>query len=793
MDPVQAKAQADAAAAELLAELEQEEEQHSKQTNSKKKRKKKKKHDDDEHHHHITKEEAAHCKKDSPPQDQKKPSLEPTEQEENDDDSDGPRFIEIIPDDQEEDPQIIELVELPEPEPEPPAPTEEPVTAHEEPVNYEQQPQLVDPLPVKHELKPQLVDPMQTQLCDLVNAEDIQGIEDLLEEWKGVPGKAALRKNAKKALKRLKDQNSGQPQPRLKIISTMPKSSTTRETVMEMDSSIVGFVIGKGGQKIRDLMDESGAKVWIDQESMATTHDPRIVYVSGAKKAVDIAVKMIQEMVKEAENPPSPVVVESSEPAVVVEEGPPGPDEALPAGWIREKITCEARFVPLLIGRRGWTIKHIQDASGAKVDIDQSVTPRIIFVTGTTESVQTAKRLISDVLSYPHAQLKNDHPDDSELFVADERHSPPPTSHVMTGDIKSTVSASSSLSCTPEPSVASSKGRELVMPPPGLFENNRRSDGLPLAQRYSQPVSGYNGEQFVQPNFANMQQQQQQSNVQPPNLLQAQMAPPLGHHMGGMGHQQQLRGPSPMMGPQLMPPPHMQQQQQHSMHHQLNQLPMQCGMHMNPNLISQHQMAMQQQQMAIAQQQHRGGFMPPHGNPNEAGMRFGGIGPQPLGQSLGQQRQNMDLPLFGGANDTRGSGLLHQPQQHSLLPPAFQASTQQSSESIGIDLAVNSGGLLQPGSLSGSMLSPVSVSARQRKDSFPGALATSGSQEESNLIDSLFAPSTGGEGSSLLAGLKGLNVGGDNWEGSSGIPGWDEEKSRLPIQQPNESRFQWGS
>ena len=107
------------------------------------------------------------------------------------------------------------------------------------------------------------------------------------------------------------------------------------------------------------------------------------------------------------------------------------------------------------------------------------------------------------------------------------------------------------------------------------------------------------------------------------------------------------------------------------------------------------------------------------------------------------------------------------------------------------------------------MLSP--VLARQSKDSYPGALATFDSQkgslnfpgalaisrslEESNLIDSMFVPSTGGEGSSLLAGLKGLNVGGvgDNWEGSSGILGGHEEKSRLPIQQPNESRFQWGS
>jgi far upstream element-binding protein len=197
---------------------------------------------------------------------------------------------------------------------------------------------------------------------------------------------ATVRKNAKKALRRLKDQKSGQPQPRLKVISTMTKSPTTRETVMEMDPSIVGFVIGKGGQKIRDLMDESGAKVWIDQESMGM-HEPRIVYVSGAKKAVDIAVKMIQGMVKDADNPGSvsASVAESAEPRLIEQEErqSSGPvDVPIPPGWIRTEIPCEPRFVPLLIGRRGWTIKHIQDSSGAKVDIDQSVTPRIVSVVG---------------------------------------------------------------------------------------------------------------------------------------------------------------------------------------------------------------------------------------------------------------------------------------------------------------------------------------------------------------------------------------------------------------------------
>ena len=325
------------------------------------------------------------------------------------------------------------------------------------------------------------------------------------------------------------------------------------------------------------------------------------------------------------------------------------------------------------------------------------------------------------------------------------------------------------------------------MPPPGLFDNNRRSEGVPLAQRYVQMATQYSGEPVLQPHCANMHQSNQ---PQPTNMRQAQTMPPQGHHIGGVGQQQQVRGPPPMIVQQPvagLPSAHLQHQQ-HAMHHQLNQQHMQGGMHMSPVLISQHQLAVQQQQMAMAQQQHiRSGFLSSHGNPNEAGMRFGTMGQQHLAPSVDQSLQSVDLPFFGGGS---GQSLLCQPQPNSLLHPAFESHAQQN-ESMGFDLIGNSGSFLPPASLPVPIIPP--TVSRQSKDIFPrvGPLATSGSKDESNLIDSMFA---GGPGNSLLDGLKGLNVTGDNWEGSSGIPSWDrEEKSRLLMQQPNESRFQWGS
>ena len=404
-------------------------------------------------------------------------------------------------------------------------------------------------------------------LAKLITAGDLAEIEKLLQVMKGVPGKAALRKNAKKAVKRIKEEQqksqqsstenaeatkapqddvtehgaidlttkdnkvpevksfSGNPssnpasgtrykpsEPLLKLISTtyniQTKSSggqnvSRSECVMHMAPSVVGWVIGKGGQRIRDLMEESGARVWIDQDSMVPS-DMRIVYVSGTRKAIDTAVRMVKDLVAKApvggstlginqtsaevQNIPDESSVSSSvssltsttpvsfaqnvyvqHPSVIFDkvnestlktniqaptapanitqshsrehefcnplptihptnrhaqnippgmsdpsnmnlfgqfsqEGPSSTNPLNGPNVVRE-LTCEERFVPLLIGRRGWTVKHIQDTSGARVDIDQTVIPRRIIISGSRFQVEEALRLVKGVLSYPHAQL----------------------------------------------------------------------------------------------------------------------------------------------------------------------------------------------------------------------------------------------------------------------------------------------------------------------------------------------------------------------------------------------------
>jgi hypothetical protein len=91
-----------------------------------------------------------------------------------------------------------------------------------------------------------------------------------------------------------------------------------------MSPTVVGWVIGKGGQRIRDMMEESGAKIWIDQESMGAK-DARVVYVSGKRSAVDAAVRMVKDLIAKA-----PVAASSGAPAQPTAQPPAGVPQAPP-------------------------------------------------------------------------------------------------------------------------------------------------------------------------------------------------------------------------------------------------------------------------------------------------------------------------------------------------------------------------------------------------------------------------------------------------------------------------------
>lgn len=830
------------------------------------------------------------------------------------------------------------------------------------------------------ESPPSKVDPMEQKLCQAVEDCDEDAIEDLLFELKGVPGRAALRKNAKKALKRMKsnvtedtaaaaaaagntdsdnapeltpavptttfttkahvalmnttNSNTVPASELLKVVSDNnvgissmgTGSGATRhhhnaghhhhhhhqkaECVMQMSPAVIGWVIGKGGQRIRDLMEESGAKVWIDQEKIIkSVNESRNVYVSGERKSVDQAVRMIKDIVSKAPivvgstaaDSPAPVAAETpgiaaapapaapakldateqqqqrsqvhsapssldhvkslqqnqiaQQPVATAVVQPPtktvpprnpqeGSTPPLPSMVQHQQplaavtsteddnmivtaehvLTCEARFVPLLIGKRGWTIKHIQDVSNARVDIDQTVTPRRIRISGSKTNVETAVGMVRDVLSYPHAQLQQQQEkyaaanssrpaipnammmtEDANNNNTDERNHSPPSQLIMTGDAKSSISASSSLSSTPEPSMTSTSKGYGAAPP------LHAGPLIPPPDQYNATAANHHLQAQ-----AFLQQQQHGMGMAAATNGGARFGPPFSGLMGMQHHP-----PMPGMG---MPHPHHIQPHPHQMYNPTAPPPKPMGA--NTNVIQDQSLSFGGPGMSTSLTAARSDST--NNNNLLTPVDFGTIArniathqqhptapaaaPQayslqenalrkimPTGGNLGRTAPNPSV--FDGHSDLPGGGGLWNtnPSKYPGLPQAAPAPTseafysmdalarpraddrQEGSTSIRLGFEVGAGG----GKTTTAATAPFSA-----LDPASNVLGVRGSgRDDAQLIDSMFAQMGDSQQgtSSLLTGLHGLSLdNGDKLGSATGLWGdtplssdWDSKNNNL--------------
>lgn len=150
--------------------------------------------------------------------------------------------------------------------------------------------------------------------------------------------------------------------------------------VMDISPSVVGWIIGRSGIRIKEIQSQTGCKMWVDQD--VPNDQPRKIYFHGSKQSIESAVNRVNELVQAA-----PILSSNH-----VSSG---------KGLTSVIVDCPVSLVGLLIGKRGWTIKKIQQASNAQISINQSVReglPRKIIVSGDEASVSTALRLITEVL-----------------------------------------------------------------------------------------------------------------------------------------------------------------------------------------------------------------------------------------------------------------------------------------------------------------------------------------------------------------------------------------------------------
>ncbi|KAI3460717.1 hypothetical protein Pfo_017380 [Paulownia fortunei] len=165
---------------------------------------------------------------------------------------------------------------------------------------------------------------------------------------------------------------------------------------MEVPNDKVGVLIGKAGDTIRSLQDNSGARIQIVRDSDADLRSAtRPLELVGTLQNINKAEKLIKDVIAEADAGGSPSLVAR------------GFSTAHAAGGGEQlEILVPIEKVGLIIGKGGETIRNLQTRSGARIQLiqqnlsdgDQSM-ERTVRVTGNKKHIETAREMIKDVMN----------------------------------------------------------------------------------------------------------------------------------------------------------------------------------------------------------------------------------------------------------------------------------------------------------------------------------------------------------------------------------------------------------
>ena len=150
----------------------------------------------------------------------------------------------------------------------------------------------------------------------------------------------------------------------------------TATATVDCPPGFVGRVIGKGGETIKGLQAQSGARIAIDQNFPEGV--PRKISISGPRGCVATAVRLVEELLRGGGGRRL--------------GGGVGPGQA------QTSVRCPKEMVGRVIGRGGETVKGLQAVTGARIQIDQSATPCVVTITGNPSGVDLASRAVADVV-----------------------------------------------------------------------------------------------------------------------------------------------------------------------------------------------------------------------------------------------------------------------------------------------------------------------------------------------------------------------------------------------------------
>ena len=165
----------------------------------------------------------------------------------------------------------------------------------------------------------------------------------------------------------------------------------------------VGLVIGKGGETIKLLQEQTGAKMIIIQESNQQA-DQKPLRITGAPEQVELAKAEVFKILNANDNRGGMGVNRGGYGGGAGRGRGGGGGGG--AGWPSngaggdkvEYVMVSSNKVGLVIGKGGETIKSINQASGAHVEIDRNAPPdateKNFIIKGSAEAVERAKNMV---------------------------------------------------------------------------------------------------------------------------------------------------------------------------------------------------------------------------------------------------------------------------------------------------------------------------------------------------------------------------------------------------------------
>ncbi|XP_010924497.1 uncharacterized protein [Elaeis guineensis] len=163
---------------------------------------------------------------------------------------------------------------------------------------------------------------------------------------------------------------------------------------IEIPNGRVGVIIGKGGETIRYLQLQSGAKIQVTRDADADPNSlTRTVELMGTPEQISKADQLIKDVLAEADTGGSGIVA-----ARKFGGGQVGAEQFV--------MKVPNNKVGLVIGKGGETIKNMQAKTGARIQViplhlppGDTSTERTVQIDGTNEQIESAKQLINEVIS----------------------------------------------------------------------------------------------------------------------------------------------------------------------------------------------------------------------------------------------------------------------------------------------------------------------------------------------------------------------------------------------------------